>query len=97
MRAALRARGAVGQAVQPFYLEAFQPLVRRAHAHAGGVGGFFDTQALHEDAVHQQGSTARAKTGMFMQVHPGLLEGWLIRTSSLTGSPRMNNLLRDHI
>ncbi len=61
------------------------------------MGRLFQTQAVDKNAIHQQGSTARAQTDMFMQVHPGLLGlGWL-RNPHLPEMPRMNNLLRDHI
>lgn len=87
---------AIGQPCSPFLLEMPEPLVGHAHADASGMCRFFHTQALNEDAIHPQGSTARAQTGMFMQVHPGLLGlGWL-RNPHLPGMPRMNNLLRDH-
>jgi hypothetical protein len=60
------------------------------------MGRLFHTQALNKDALDEQGSTARTQTGMFMQVHPGLLRlGWL-RNPHLPEMPRMNNLLRDH-
>ena len=61
----------------------------------GCLGGFFNSQALL-DTPNQKGSTAGGKTGMFMQVHPGLLEGMVGCTSRIPGMPRMNNLLRDH-
>jgi hypothetical protein len=84
------------QARRTFIPEPPQPLVDGAHAHSCGVRRLFHPQAVLKHPLNKKGSTARRKTGMFMQVHPGLLEGWLIRTSSLPGSPRMNNLLRDH-
>jgi hypothetical protein len=42
------------------------------------VGGLFNAQTMHEDAIHKQGSTAWAQTGMFMQVNPGLLGAGLV-------------------
>ncbi len=68
----------------------------RSDAHSRGVGGFLDPQAVVDHPFNKKGSTARRKTGMFMQVHPGLLGCLMGRTSSVPGSPRMNNLLRDH-
>lgn len=38
----------------------------------------------------------RRQTGTFRRAHPGLLEGWVDRISSLPGLLRMNNLLRGH-
>jgi hypothetical protein len=61
------------------------------------MGRLFHTQALNENAFDKQGSTARAQTGMFMQVHPGLLRAGWLRNLHLPEMPRMNNLLRDHI
>ncbi|MGZ5398356.1 MAG: hypothetical protein ACXWEI_23765 [Mycobacterium sp.] len=60
------------------------------------MSGFFDPKAFINDPPDEQRSTARRKTGMFMHVHPGHLEVGLGRTSSIPGSPRMNNLLKDH-
>lgn len=53
-------------------------------------------QTLARDASDQQGSTIGRQSGTFMPVHPGLLEGGLVRTSSLQDPPRVNNLLGDH-
>lgn len=78
MGAGLRPGAAVNQTRRAFLPVSLEPLVGRAHAHAGRVGGLFDAQALHEDALHKQGSTARRQTGMFMQVHPGLLGAGLV-------------------
>ncbi|MFH1598841.1 MAG: hypothetical protein ABIH12_01070, partial [Pseudomonadota bacterium] len=60
------------------------------------MGSLLDSKTMDEDPIDQKGSTARAKTGMFMQVHPGLLGRCLGRTYRIPGLPRMNNLLRDH-
>lgn len=60
------------------------------------LGGFLDPQSVLDNPFHKKGSTIGRQPGTFMHVHPGLLKGWWVRTSSLSGSPRMNNLLRDH-
>lgn len=73
MRAGTWPRGPVDQALRTFLLEPSEPLVGRADADTGRMRCFFDAKVLKKDAVHEQGSTARAQTGMFMQVHPGLL------------------------
>src|SRR6185437_7983006 len=65
--------GAIDQTVRPLLAEAPEPLVGGSYAHAGRMGRFFHAQALNKDALDKQGSTAGAQTGMFMQVHPGLL------------------------
>src|SRR5690606_10298179 len=65
--------GPVEQPRSPFLPESLEPLVGGAHANASGLRGLFHAQALNKDAVHKQGSTTRAQTGMVMQVHPGLL------------------------
>lgn len=96
MGAGLRSGASVNQARRAFLPVPLEPLVGRAYAHAGRMGGLLDAQALHEDAVHKQGSTARAQTGMFMQVHPGSWGLVWCRNPHLPAMPRMNNLLRDH-
>lgn len=71
-------------------------LVGRADADPGRMRGFFDAKALSKDAVHEQGSTARAQTAClcrFIRGSWGL--GWL-RNTYLPEMPRMNNLPRDH-
>ncbi|EGD06743.1 hypothetical protein XVE_5076 [Xanthomonas vesicatoria ATCC 35937] len=73
MRAGTWPRGPVDQALRTFFLEPSEPLIGRADADTGRMRCFLDAKALNKDAVHEQGSTARAQTGMFMQVHPGLL------------------------
>ncbi len=78
-----------------FLAETSEPLVGGSSAHARSLSRLFDTQALLY-ALDKKGSTPRGKTGMFMQVHPGLLECLVGRTSRIPGMPRMNNLLRDH-
>ncbi|MCQ4252162.1 hypothetical protein NA644_22920, partial [Pseudomonas stutzeri] len=83
------------QASLTFLPKTPEPFVGRSYAYACSLCGIFDTQTLL-DTLDKKGSTARCKTGMFMQVHPGLLEGMVGRTSRIPGMPRMNNLLRDH-
>src|SRR5690606_10419710 len=73
MGAGMRPRAAVGQALRPFLPEPLQPLVGGPHADARRMRRLFHSKAVNKDPLHEQGSTARRKTGMFMQVHPGLL------------------------
>lgn len=96
MRSGGAVRGPPRRSPRSFLPLALEPLVSRAYAHAGRVGGLFDAQALHEDAVQKQGSTARRQMGMFLQVHPGLLGTGLVSYPHLPAMPQMNNLLRDH-
>ena len=77
-------------------METLEPLVGRPNAHASGLGCFLRSKPVNKDPVHKKGSTSRAEAGMFMQVHPGLLGCCLGRTCRIPGSPRMNNLPRDH-
>lgn len=69
----MRPGRAIQQALRPFLAEAPELLVGGMHADAGGMGRLFHSQAVNEDAVREQSSTARAQSGMFMQVHPGFL------------------------
>ncbi|SCB02972.1 hypothetical protein BN444_01865 [Xanthomonas translucens pv. translucens DSM 18974] len=73
MGAVVRPGGAVGQPFRPLFLEALEPFVGRSDADTRRMRRFFHAQPLNKNAIHKQGSTARAQTGMFMQVHPGLL------------------------
>src|SRR5690606_4017572 len=96
MRAMMGAGGAVIETLDTLLSKSLEPLVRRADTHARRFGRFFDPKALGQDAIDKKCSTAGAETGMFMQVHPGLLGCCLGRTYRIPGSPRMNNLLKDH-
>ena len=96
MRAAVGSGGAIQQAFQGLLPEASHPFVGCAHAHPGGMRGLFHAPSMLEHSLRKKGSTTRRQTGLFMQVHPGLSEGWLGPTTSIPGPPRMNNLLRDH-
>ncbi|OAG65888.1 hypothetical protein A7D17_07560 [Xanthomonas floridensis] len=73
MGALVRPGGTVSQPFFPLFLKALEPFVGRSDADTGRMRCFFHAQPLNKDAIHKQGSTARAQAGMFMQVHPGLL------------------------
>lgn len=76
-------------------MKAPEPLVGGTDTYPRSLRRILGTQAI-EHALNQKGSTSRGKTGMLMQVNPGLLEGCVGRASRIPGTSRMNNLLRDH-
>lgn len=93
MRGVSRSGCAITHASRPFFAEAGQSLLRGAYANTGQLGSLVDAQAFIEHATDKQRPTSWGQMGMFVQVHPGLLTGLLIRTSSLPGLPRVNNPL----
>jgi len=96
MRAAQGPRRAVNQSGRAVFPKAGEPLVSRADTDARRLGSFFDPKSVIDHSSDKKRSTARCKPGMFMHVHLGPLDVDLVCTSSIPGSPRINNLPRDH-
>ncbi|AFM34374.1 hypothetical protein A458_15745 [Stutzerimonas stutzeri CCUG 29243] len=65
-----------------------EPLVGRSSANACSLRGNFDAQALF-DMLGKKSSGEWWKTGMFMQVHLGLLAALIGRASRIPRMPRI--------
>ena len=90
---ALRRRAAVDER-RPASAIARQPAVSLPFRQSRSVGGRSHRPALLDHPPHQEESTLRHQTGIFVQLHPGdlPLSAASVAADSLTRCPRMNNL-----